>query len=354
MLQSLLQLAKEKLREKEEEIFKLNKEVSELKIYRESVEAYKNPPDNQEQISNESFNVAEIQALPPQFNKSIAQKSSEFSPLKYLSDESSHFKMSPTPSHDGIGDKSSCTPDFFLPSMADSGNFDDLPSSASIYSKDSMSFISSETKSILQDSNTINCFSFKNDLDNDTVDGSEEKKELIQMYEKKLNDKKLEYEMELGNLIKTQEEKNLKMIHEFDEKLKEEEAKFEVRWNDLLKTTEEEKMQIVNRFEMKLEEEKLKYRDNLNTFKAQGGKISDMIFDSDYCKTVEEEKTIYETALVDIKEKFETEKLLIEKKFDEAMATERNKFEDNLQNIKKICDSQVNDLTSKVSELETQ
>lgn len=260
-------------------------------------------------------------------------------------DTTSNLKMSPTLSQEGLADKSSIASEFVLSSMADSGNFDDLPSSASVYSKDSIGFMTPlEFKQIQQEQSPA-----LNDTSNE-----DEKIKIIRMYEKKLDDKKLEYEIELSNVIKTQEEKNLKIICEFESKLKEEELKFEARWNELLKATEEEKMLIVNRFEEKLEEEKKKYRESLIDYKAHDGKVKDVAFEMTYCKKVEEEKMIYETSLMDIKEKFRTEQLLIQKKFDDAMIAERKKFEGNLKSIKQLSDSQVSDLTKKLSELETQ
>ncbi|KAK6626576.1 hypothetical protein RUM44_009050 [Polyplax serrata] len=341
-LKSLLQLAKEKLREKEEELFKLNKEVVELKTFKANVdgtapckvlqESPKGIPSTSEGSRNHLISSKEY---------------CQVSPIKFISDEQKN-KISPSPSQDGIGDKNCRTPDILFTSLADSGNYDDLPSSASIHSKDSLNFLVASDVQIhdLTEQNDSAIAEEVEEIDIEAV---------VKAYEKKLEDKRLEYEVELRKLINMHEERNIRMISEFDARLKEEELKFEALWNDLLKTTENEKIAIVNRFEEKLEEERQKYRESLSEFKAKETKhTSGIDFEEIYCKNVDEEKTIYETALMDIKQKFETDKQMIEKKFDDTMMAERDKFESNLRTIQQLCDCQVAKLTKKVADLEVE
>lgn len=349
-MQSLLQLAREKLREKEEEIFRLSREVIELKSFKESIQTCNSSPESPLQSSVKSLVQSPVKVKNPilfnndNYSTCNNARFSELSPIKNIPGENLNFApASPSLSQDGLGDKSSLTPDFLLSSMADSGNFDDLPSSASIHSKDSVNFVISPEFSRVSGEHS-NILENEND-DKDIIN-------LKKVYEKKLEDKKLEYELELSRVMNEQEERNIKIIHEFENKLKEEELKFEARWNELLKATEEEKILIVNRFEEKLEEEQQKFKEMLNNYKAQDSKVTDMVFDLSYSKKVEEEKTIYETSLMDIKEKFEKEKLLIEKKFDNAMTVERTKFEETLNNIREINNSEITELKNKVSKLE--
>lgn len=364
LFQSLLQLAKEKLREKEEEIFRLTKEVVELKVFKASLNSpcsEANSPSDTKDLSSEKeensvINCdASVQALnsPDDIQKLKdfpCDTYNDFSPMKnsfYFEDNNEELlKMSPVSPHHGFGEKTSATPDFLLSSLADSGNFDDMASSVSLHSKDSIGF------TITPDFRIPHGEKPSDEGDNgfDMKDGDSEKFKILTMYENKLKEKKLEYEVELKRIVDEQEEKNVRMMREFEEKLKEEELKFEERWFKLLKTSEEEKQAIVDRFERKLAEEKEKYMEDLVKFQRR--KASESFSGEAYIRTVEEEKSIYESSLQRIKSKFEDEKLQIETSYDEAMKQERKRFEENINALKETSEGRIKELLDTIAELE--
>ncbi|KAL0274649.1 UNVERIFIED_CONTAM: hypothetical protein PYX00_002733 [Menopon gallinae] len=362
-LKSLLQLAKEKLREKEEEIFRLTREVVELKVFKASANSQcsdSNSPSEAKDLSSEKeensvINCdASVQALnsPDDIQKLKdfpCDTYNDFSPMKnsfYFEDNNEELlKMSPVSPQHCFGEKTSATPDFLLSSLADSGNFDDMASSVSLHSKDSIGF------TITPDFRLPHGEKLPDEVDSfDLKEGDSEKFKILTMYENKLKEKKLEYELELKRIVDEQEEKNVKMMREFEEKLKEEELKFEERWMKLLKTSEEEKQAIVDRFERKLAEEKEKYMEDL--VRSQRRKASESFSGDSYIRTVEEEKSIYESSLQRIKSKFENEKLLIETSYDEALKQERKKFEESISIVKETSDCRIKELLNTIAELE--
>lgn len=364
-LQTLLQLAKEKLREKEQEIFKLTKEVVELKVFKASLDHpnfsdSSSPSDGKDVSADEKSVVnrdASVQAfnseacLAPDVRDFGCDAFNDLSPIKtsyYFEDKDDDMgKMSPISPQHCFVEKTSATPDFLLSSLADSGNFDDLASSISLHSKDSLGFTTTPDLRPLAEEKQIA------ESEGEVRDREEERARIVNMYENKLNEKKLEYEAELRRILEEQEDKNVQLMEKFEDRLKEEESKFEERWNDLLKSSEEEKMMIVDRFETKLEEEKQRYQESLESMKSQGGKLTDMLFGESYVRKVEEEKKIYETSLENIKCKFENDKKTIEKNFDDALKMERKKFESSVADIKRASDLKILELLERIAELET-
>lgn len=341
-LKTLLQLAKDKLMEKEKEIFKLTKEVVELKVFKASIKNGRyseasTPSDVKEDLPEEgsaegvTYTVdgcdTYADLTPIQTTYAYEEKTEDT-----VDKPSPRGKMSPTsPLH--LRDKMSATPEYLLSSLADSGNFDDLASSLSLQSKESLNL-----QAMMEEDRPV-------DINND--DSEDEKSRLVCMYEALLLKRKDTYEQELRSVKLSHEEASLKMVDNFEIKLKEEEKRFEERFNDLLKTTEQDKIDIVERFEKKLDEEKKGYFAKIN---SQNGDINNC---ESYLLRVDEEKALYEKSLSDIKRKFEMEQELIEKSFDDALAAERCKFESSVEEIHQESDRQVRVLNEKIADYES-
>lgn len=344
MFQTLLQLAKEKLVEKEKEIFKLTKEVVELKVFKASVKngfSEASTPSDCKDTSDPiggpaTYTVDEVREFPCDSPSKASCCCFDEKAEEETGKPSPRDKLSPTsPFHGYQREKFTATPDYLLSSLADSGHFDDLASSLSIQSKDSLNLQAA-------------CEDHADGLlaPRDVQDG---RATLVTMYEALLRDSKENHDSELRSVKLAHEEHNMKMVDSFELKLKEQEKEFESKFSELLKTTEKEKIEIVERFERKLERERLEYMGKLSYEKRDDGAQTEMYNSDSYMKRVEEEKTVYENSLAKIKKNFEAEREKIEKSFDDAMTAERCKFEATVSKIQSDYEHQVEVLSEKNS-----
>lgn len=314
-------MAKEKLIEKEKEIFKLTKEVVELKVFKASVKhgfsEASTPSDCKDSEAVAGATFGEIREFPcdspDKENCSCFDEKIEEEPEK----ESPCEKLSPvSPFHGYHREKFTATPDYLLSSLADSGHFDDL---ISIQSKDSLNIPGTSEEQ---------------------PDGVGETARMVNFYETLLQESRDTHDKELRSLQLQHEENTMKMVDSFDGKMKEQEQLFEEKISTLLKRTENEKIEIVERFEKRLEDERLRYLGNVHEKKDITAQTELHDCDS-YFKKVEEEKQSYETSLAAIKKNFESEREKIEKSFDGAMFAERAKFELAVQEIQRDYDKQI-------------
>lgn len=245
-----------------------------------------------------------------------------------------HDKRSPhSPFHPCLRDNYTATPDYLLSSLADSGHFDDLASTFSMQSKDSINMhIPMEEPP---------------EVDNVSSEADKERARLVTMYENLLRDSKVAQENELRSVKLANEENNMKMVDNFEAKLKTAESEFERKFNDLIKSTEQEKMEIVDRFERRLEEERLKFNGRVDN-----GVQTEMLTSESYMQKVEEEKAAFEKSLAEIKRNFEVERDSIEKHFDDAMQSERRKFEEVSLKIQSDYDKDIKHIFDKRTLLE--